>query len=60
MKRDSNYRSKRYLGYVSKPHIVLSRYDRGFIAFGACVCSNENWDMTLRFVGNLNAERAKS
>ena len=60
MIHDSKSRSKRYSEYVSKPHIVLSRYDRVFIAFGACIGSNENWNMTVSFTDKLNAERAKS
>ena len=59
MKRDSNYRSKRYYQALNKPHIVLSRLSGLFIVYG------DHWKFddvlsSLDFSNKLNAARAKS
>ena len=57
---DSASRSKRYLDYTDKPHIVLSRFSRVFFVDGILKGKDNRFDLAYDFTDKLNAERAKS
>ena len=60
MIHDSKSRSKRYYKDLSKPHIVLSRYDRKFFAADGLAGNKEDRKIIERFIRKLNRARAKS